>query len=254
VQPELDIGPLELKTFGICFALGFVAAGLVAARRLRELELPVDWAYEAVFAALAGGFVGARVDYLIQNWDTASDDLLGAAFSGAGLVWLGGVLGGAIAVLAWGWWRGFFGLRLLDFSAPLIALGYTIGRVGCQLSGDGDYGEPSDLPWAMAYPDGTEPTDVEVHPTPIYETLAMGLITFALWRLRDRLRPGLVFALWLVLSGLERLLVEFVRRNEAVAVGLTWPQLVSIAMIVAGLVWLARAPGIRPVPARQLRQ
>ena len=245
MQPELDIGPLELKTFGICFALGFVAAGLVAARRLRELDLPIDWAYEIVFAALAGGFVGARLDYLIQNWDTASDDVVGAAFSGSGLVWLGGVVGGAVAVLAWGWWRGFFGLRLLDFSAPLIALGYAIGRVGCQLSGDGDYGEPSDLPWAMAYPDGTEPIDVEVHPTPIYETLAMGLIAFALWRLRDRLRPGLVFALWLVLSGLERLLVEFVRRNETVAVGLTWPQLVSVAMIAAGSVWLLRAPGFR---------
>ena len=241
MQPELQIGPLELQTFGICFALGFVAAGLVAGRRLRELELPIDWAYEIVFAALAGGFVGARVDYLIQNWDVASDDVLGAAFSGSGLVWLGGVAGGAIAVLLWGWWRGFFGLRLLDFTAPLIALGYAIGRVGCQLSGDGDYGEASDLPWAMAYPDGTEPISTEVHPTPIYETLAMGLIALLLWRLRDRLRPGLVFALWLVLTGLERLLVEFVRRNEAVAAGLTFAQLVSVAMIAAGAAWFVRA-------------
>lgn len=238
MQPELNIGPLELKTFGICFALGFVAAGLVGARRLRELDLPIDWAYEIVFAGLAGGFVGARVDYLIQNWDTASDDLLGAAFSGSGLVWLGGVVGGAAAVLAWGRWRGFFGLRLLDYTAPLIALGYAIGRIGCQLSGDGDYGEESGLPWAMAYPDGTEPIDTPVHPTPIYESLAMGLVAFLLWRLRDRLRPGLVFALWLVLTGLERLLVEFVRRNDTAALGLTLPQLVSVAMMTAGLVWL----------------
>jgi phosphatidylglycerol:prolipoprotein diacylglycerol transferase len=241
VQPELDIGPLELQTFGICFALGFVAAGLLAARRFRELELPVDWAYEIVFAALVGGFVGARLEYVIQNWDTASDDLLGAAFSGSGLVWLGGVAGGAVAVLVWGWRRGFFGLALLDFAAPLIAVGYTIGRVGCQLSGDGDYGEASDLPWAMAYPEGTEPIDTEVHPTPIYESLAMGVIALVLWRLRDRLRPGLVFALWLVLSGLERVLVEFVRRNEAVALGLTQPQLVSLAMMAAGAIWLLRA-------------
>jgi phosphatidylglycerol---prolipoprotein diacylglyceryl transferase len=241
VQPEVSIGPLELKTFGMCFALGFVAAGLLGARRLRELDLPVDWAYEIIFAGLAGGFVGARVDYLIQNWDVASDDLLGAAFSGAGLVWLGGVVGGAIAVIAWAWWRGFLGLALLDLTAPLIAIGYAIGRVGCQLSGDGDYGEASSLPWAMAYPEGTEPTDTEVHPTPIYESLAMGLIALALWRLRDRLRPGLVFALWLVLTGLERLLVEFIRRNEAVALGLTFPQLVSIAMLAAGTAWLVRA-------------
>ena len=241
MQPELNIGPLELKTFGLCFALGFVAAGLLAARRFGELDLSVDWAYELIFAGLAGGFVGARVDYLIQNWDSASDDLLGAAFSGSGLVWLGGVVGGAIAVLAWGRWRGFFGLALLDFCAPLIAVGYTIGRVGCQLSGDGDYGQASDLPWAMAYPEGTEPTTTEVHPTPIYESLAMGLIAFALWRLRGRLRPGLVFALWLVLSGLERLLVEFVRRNETVALGLTQPQIVSVAMLAVGAAWLLRA-------------
>jgi phosphatidylglycerol:prolipoprotein diacylglycerol transferase len=70
----------------------------------------------------------------------------------------------------------------------------------------------------------------------------MGLIAFVLWRLRDRLRPGLVFALWLVLTGLERLLVEFIRRNEVAALGLTWPQLVSVAMVAAGVVWLARAP------------
>jgi phosphatidylglycerol:prolipoprotein diacylglycerol transferase len=240
VQPELQIGPLELQTFGICFALGFVAAGLVGARRLRELDLPVDWAYEIIFAGLAGGFVGARVDYVIQNWDTASEDLLGAALSGSGLVWLGGVVGGAIAVLAWAWWRGFLGLALLDLCAPLIALGYAIGRVGCQLSGDGDYGEESDLPWAMAYPDGTEPIETEVHPTPIYESLAMGLIALVLWRLRDRLRPGLVFALWLVLTGLERLLVEFVRRNDTAALGLTLAQLVSVAMIAAGAAWLVR--------------
>ncbi|MEA2472496.1 MAG: phosphatidylglycerol---prolipoprotein diacylglyceryl transferase [Thermoleophilaceae bacterium] len=241
MQPELHIGPLDLKTFGICFALAFVAAGLVGARRLRELELPVDWAYELIFAGLAGGFVGARVDYLLQNWDAAKNDLIGAAFSGSGLVWLGGVVGGTVGVLLWAWRRDFVGLALLDLCAPLLALGYAIGRVGCQVSGDGDYGKPSDLPWAMAYPDGTVPTDVKVHPTPIYETLAMGLVALLLWRLRDRVRPGILFALWLVLSGVERLLVEFIRRNDTAALGLTLPQLISVAMIAAGAVWLARA-------------
>jgi phosphatidylglycerol:prolipoprotein diacylglycerol transferase len=251
VQPDLNIGPLDLKTFGICFAGGFIFAGLLAGKRLRELELPVDWSYEIVFAALVGGFLGARADYLIQNWDTASDDLFESVFSGSGLVWLGGVVGGAIAVCAWGWRRGFFGLALLDLTAPLLAIGYAVGRIGCQLSGDGDYGSSSDLPWAMAYPNGTEPIHTTVHPTPIYETLAMGLVALALWRLRDRLRPGLLFALWLVLSGAERLLVEIVRRNDAVALGLTLPQLVSVAMVAAGVAWLARSPRplVRQAPA-----
>jgi phosphatidylglycerol:prolipoprotein diacylglycerol transferase len=90
----------------------------------------------------------------------------------------------------------------------------------------------------MAYPEGTVATDVPVHPTPIYETLAMGLVAYALWRLRDRFRPGLLFALYLVLAGLERFLVEFIRRNEDVALGLTQAQLISVAMIVAGGAWL----------------
>ena len=250
MQPELDLGPITLQTFGICFALAFLAAGAVLARRLREIGQPANWAYEIIFAGLIGGLVGARVDYLIQNWDKVSSDLLGNVFSGSGLVWLGGVIGGAAGVLLWAWRRGFLGMRLLDAVAVPLALGYVIGRVGCQLSGDGDYGEPSDLPWAMAYPDGTVPTDDRVHPTPIYESLAMGLVALVLWRLRDRLRPGLLFALWLVLSGLERLLVEFVRRNDPVVAGLTLPQLISLPMIAAGTLWLARARAPRLAPAR----
>jgi phosphatidylglycerol:prolipoprotein diacylglycerol transferase len=239
VQPELEIGPLTLQTFGIMFALGFIAAGLLVARRLKELGKPVDWAYEMIFAALVGGVVGARVDYVIQNYDSVSDDLLGNIFSGAGLVWFGGAVGGAIGVLLWARWRRMFNLTLLDICAPGLAIGYAVGRIGCQLSGDGDYGIPWDGPWAMAYPDGTEPTTDTVHPTPIYETLAMGLVTYILWRLRFSFRPGLLFALYLVLAGAERFLIEFIRRNDEVAVGLTQAQLISVAMVVAGGAWLA---------------
>jgi phosphatidylglycerol:prolipoprotein diacylglycerol transferase len=239
MQPELDLGPLTLQTFGVMFSLAFVAAGAVIARRLGELGKPPDWAYEIVFAALIGGLVGARVYYLADNWDAVQDDLLGNIFSGEGLVWYGGALGGAAGVLAWAAYRRFLGLALLDLVAPALALGYAVGRVGCQLSGDGDYGTPSDLPWAMAYPDGTVPTTAEVHPTPVYETLAMGLVAWLLWSWRDRLRPGLLFALYLVLAGLERFLVEFVRRNDEVLAGLTAAQLQSVVLMVAGCVWIA---------------
>jgi phosphatidylglycerol:prolipoprotein diacylglycerol transferase len=239
MQPELEIGPLTLQTFGIMFALGFIAAGALVARRLKELGKPVDWAYEMIFAALIGGIVGARLDYVIQNYDSVSDDILGNIFSGAGLVWFGGAVGGAIGVLLWARWRRMLNLSLLDICAPGLAIGYAVGRIGCQLSGDGDYGIPWDGPWAMAYPDGTEPTDVPVHPTPIYETLAMGLVTYVLWRLRFSFRPGLLFALYLVLAGAERFLIEFIRRNDEVAAGLTQAQLISIAMVLAGGLWLA---------------
>src|SRR5919197_2550669 len=117
MQPEIHLGPLELKTFGICFALGFLAAGAVLGRRLRELDKPGDWAYEMIFAGLVGGVVGSRLDYVVQNWSKVSDDLLGNLFSGSGLVWYGGAAGGVIAVVAWAWWRGWLGLALLDLCA-----------------------------------------------------------------------------------------------------------------------------------------
>ena len=89
------------------------------------------------------------------------------------------------------------------------------------------------------------PTTEEVHPTPVYEALAMGAVAFLLWRWRDRFRPGVLFAIYLVLAGLERFLVEFVRRNEPVAAGLTLAQLVSVAMIAGGLAWIARVQSRR---------
>src|SRR5919202_600635 len=186
MQPELHLGPLTLQTFGICFGLGFVMCGLVLARRFRELGRPADWAYEMIFAALVGGLVGARVDYMAQNWSKVSDDLLGNLFSGSGLVWYGGLAGGVAGALLWGWRRRWLTLAFADLAAVPLSLGYAIGRIGCQLSGDGDYGKASDLPWAMAYPDGTVPTHDRVQPTPVYETLSMGLVALLLWGLRDR--------------------------------------------------------------------
>jgi phosphatidylglycerol:prolipoprotein diacylglycerol transferase len=241
MKPEIHLLGISIKTFGLTFALGFLACGLVVARRLRELGKPLDWAYEIVFAALIGGIVGARGYYLIQNYSQVKHDLLGSIFSGTGLVWYGGAIGGAIGVIGWMRWRHVLELRMLDMCATALALGYAIGRVGCQVSGDGDYGIASSLPWAMGYPHGTVPTPpgVTVQPTPIYETVTMCLVAYALWRLRDRVRPGVIFALYLVLSGLERFLVEFVRRNSEVLAGLTAPQLESLGLLAIGLVWLA---------------
>jgi len=239
VYPELHIGPLTLQTFGLMFALAFLAAGALIAKRLKEIDRPVDWAYEMGFSALLGGIVGSRVYFLIQNWSSVKGDLLGNLFSGSGLVWYGGAIGGALAVVLWAWYRDFLGLALLDLAAPALALGYAIGRCGCQLSGDGDYGKAWDGPWAMAYPNGTVPTDHTVHPTPIYETLAMGFGAWMLWQLRDRFRLGVLFAIYLFYAGAERFLVEFLRRNSAVALGLTTAQWESLGMMLAGAVWIA---------------
>jgi len=243
MYPEINIGPITLQTFGLMFGLGFIAAGLVVGRRFKELSRPADWAYEMAFAALVGGLVGSRIYFLVENWSDVSDDLVGNLFSGSGLVWYGGAIGGAVAVLAWARWRGILTLLLADVAAVPLMIGYAIGRVGCQLSGDGDYGRPWDGPWAMAYPDGTVPTDMPVHPTPVYETLFMGTAALVLWRLRDRFRPGILFALYLIVAGFERFMIEFVRRNTDAALGLTQAQLTSVAMILAGAVWIAVVAG-----------
>ena len=171
MQPEIHLGPITLQTFGVMFALAFLAAGALLARRLQEWGKPTDWAYELILFALIGGLVGARLDFIIENYDSVKDDLLGNIFSGAGLVWYGGVIGGAIGVGLWAWWRGMLNAALLDLCAAPLALGYAIGRIGCQISGDGDYGKAWDGPWAMAYPEGTEPIDETVHPTPLEEHL-----------------------------------------------------------------------------------
>jgi len=250
VQPELHIFGLTLQTFGLMLGVAFIVCGWLTARYLEEIGKPKDWAYEFIFAAIIGGLVGSRLWWMAENWDQVSGDLLGSAFSGAGLVFHGGAIGGAIAVLAWSWHKGFMEGRTFDMGAAPLAAGYAIGRIGCQLAGDGDYGIPWDGPWAMAYPNGTVPTDVPVHPTPVYETIVMGIVTVVLWRLRHKLRPGNLFALWAVLAGLERFLIEFIRRNEEVVAGLTQPQLISLAMMIAGGAWLATHWGPAPAPAK----
>ncbi|HEY6761702.1 MAG TPA: prolipoprotein diacylglyceryl transferase [Baekduia sp.] len=238
MKPEIHVLGLSIKTFGLFFALNFAAWGLLAARRLKELGKPVDWAYEMVTVALVGGLVGARGYYLLQNHTKLG---IGDIFGGSGLIWYGGLIGGVIAVLYWAHRRDFLSLSLVDLAGPCLALGYAIGRIGCQVSGDGDYGKAWDGPWAMGYPHGTVPTapGETVHPTPIYETLVMGLLAFALWQLRDKVRPGVLFALYLVGSGLERFLVEFLRRNEHVLLGLTAAQLEALSLFVIGVVWIA---------------
>jgi len=249
--PEIQIGPLTLQTFGICFALGFLASGAVISRRFRELGYLPERAWEAIGAALVGGLIGARLDYLIQNASEMEGGIIANLFTGSGLVWFGGLIGGAIAVILWARWRKCLGDDLMGAVAVALAIGYTIGRVGCQLSGDGDYGEAWDGPWAMAYPDGAVSIDTPVHPTPIYETLVMGLVALGLWHLRNAVSGKALLAIYLICAGLERLLVELIRRNDAVLLGLTQAQVIACVMILGGaawLLWLVRHDGAGPVP------
>jgi phosphatidylglycerol---prolipoprotein diacylglyceryl transferase len=241
VLPELHILGFTLQTFGLMLALALVSSGVLVGWRLKELGLPVDWVYEIMFCAGVGGIAGAKLWYVVEKGD------LGSLFSGTGLVFYGGALGGALAVMAYARHRGFLDYRLFDMGAPALAIGYAVGRLGCQLAGDGDYGIPSNLPWAMAYPKGTVPTTVEVHPTPIYEFLVMGAVTIWLWRRRDKVRPGELIGWWAVLAGIERFLVEFIRRNDDIWGPFSLAQFVSVLMIVVGGWWLLRVRSREPL-------
>jgi phosphatidylglycerol:prolipoprotein diacylglycerol transferase len=129
---------------------------------------------------------------------------------------------------------------MAGMAAIPLAVAYGVGRLGCLLAGDGTYGTPTDLPWAMSFPEGTMPTTAEVHPAPLYEALAVFLIAALLWHVRDRLSPVALFGVFSVLFGFERLLVEFVRLNDDVLAGLTAPQLWSLALMAFGAMLVLR--------------
>lgn len=258
----LDFGFFRVYSFGLMVAIAFFVASWLVAKELERRGLEPSHMEGYPLAAMVGGVIGARLYYVAEHLDRLARDPFTTLFGGSGLTWYGGAAGGALTVLVMAWRRGQSLWSISDAFAPGLAAAYAIGRIGCQLAGDGDYGIPSDLPWAMAYPDAIVPTDVPVHPTPVYETMAMGLAAAVLWRLRTQpwANNGRLFGLYLILSGLERFLVEFVRTNSRVMLGLSVAQLTSLIAIAAGLWILAARPNLPdkahavPPPARSTRR
>jgi phosphatidylglycerol:prolipoprotein diacylglycerol transferase len=235
---------VPIESFWVAVFVGFLAALFVARSELGRQGYDASGAYDLILWAYVGGFVGARLFLVITEWPQFQRDPLGLLLSGSGWVWQGGVIGGAIAVAIKA-----RALRLpfgdvADLGGPCLALGQAIGRVGCQLAGDGDYGIPTTLPWGMSYPEGAVPTAERVHPTPIYEAALYLVIFVVLWRQRARPHvPGNLFGQYLVLTGAVRLAVEFVRRNAVLALGLTLAQWISLASIAIGVALLQRQRG-----------
>ena len=161
---------------------------------------------------------------------------------GMGFTWYGGLIGGVVAALVIVR-RHQLPLGVVAGAAAIpLTLAYGIGRLGCLLSGDGTYGKPTSVPWAMTFPNGVVPTNVPVHPTPLYEALAAVAIATVLWALGKRWTPPAVFGAYLALSGISRFLVEFLRINEPALLGLTQPQLWALAGLITGVVLIGRHP------------
>lgn len=226
-----EIGGLSLTSYGVSKALAALVAWWMIARELRRRGLDANPALTLTMAGLIGGFGGAKLYYLAENAGSLTIHDLG----GTGFTWYGGLLGGAAAVIVVSR-RARLPLPLVaGVTAAPLAFAYGVGRLGCLLAGDGTYGVPSDLPWAMSFPNGTVPTLERVHPAPLYEALAAFLVGALLLRLRGRVSDHLLFAISAVLMGLSRFLVEFVRLNREIAVGLTQPQLWSALLVAVGI-------------------
>jgi phosphatidylglycerol:prolipoprotein diacylglycerol transferase len=248
--PYLHIWHLNVPTFGLMLWLAAVAAAFVMDRGFRRVHIDAD-AVGIVAIAVVAGIVGAKLWHVIdtpaefqyQGWRVLWDS--------AGFAWFGGLVFGISALALQGWWAKIGALRTIDLAAPAAAIGYGIGRIGCFLSGDGCYGLPTNLPWGMSFPNGIEPTFVRVHPTPLYELAAGLLIGAWLWWRAGKPRPsGAILGEYLILTGIARFLVEFVRRNPKVLWGLSNAQLASAASVIAGIaiVWWAST---RPVTGSQ---
>jgi len=252
----IRIGPLMITGYGIMMMVAFLMAGWVMQRELKRRGLAEDYAADIVVAAVIGGIIGGKVWYaaLYRDWSTL--------FSRGGLVWYGGFLGGVLAVILNGWRRRVPMRFTMELVAPALAVGYAVGRVGCFLVQD-DYGTPTSLPWGMRFPQGwppstaqnlmrdfsvtlppgTQPTDVlAVHPTQLYEVALMLVAFWWIWRLRTHQRgAGWLFGWYLLLAGIERFLVEFLRAKDDRFLGpLTIAQGTSLVIALIGVAMLAR--------------
>ncbi len=244
--------PVGIHSYGVMLATAFITCSLLLGRELNRRGFQGEIATALVAAGAIGGIVGAKIYYVLFIADPFH---LHDMFSPSGLVWYGGLFGGSAGV-TWVILRSTNPfLPTIDIIGPLLLLGYGIGRIGCLLAGDGDYGPPSDLPWAMAFPNGTVPTDVPVHPTPIYETTISFIFFGILWSQRKKFVsiPGLLFGASLVGLAVERFIVEFWRLTPRVfpeTSSLSWltsPQLVSIILFCFGIffiMWMSKRPRV----------
>jgi phosphatidylglycerol:prolipoprotein diacylglycerol transferase len=248
--------PFAIYSLGVLWALAAVCAGYVVRLELKRYRLDPELASSMVFAAAAGGFVGARLLFILEEWQDFLRSPWDFIFSGAGFSWYGGLIGGTIAVTWWVRRHRLLWLKAADISAPALALGYGVGRIGCFLAGDATWGKVTDVPWGMAFPNAVAgwvdpltgvpyPAGVRVHPTQLYE-LVLSLCVFSvLWIFRKRRYPqGGIFWIYLVLAGSMRFLVEFWRVNPVLALSLTEYQWISFMLILPGGYLLYRK-GIR---------
>jgi phosphatidylglycerol:prolipoprotein diacylglycerol transferase len=226
------IGSFEVTSFGVMVAIAALVGLWLFRRELQRSGLPAAAADAGIVGVIAG-LVGAKLLWTVEH--AAEAPLTELLFSRGGLSWYGGLIGGVGAGLAYIVLRGWAVVPILAAATPALAFGHLIGRIGCFLVGD-DYGQPTDLPWGVAFPEGLPPTTVHVHPTQLYEALGLGVLGWLLirWR-REGVPDAAVLGRYLVGAGALRFVIEFIRVNERIAFGLSVAHLVSIAVVILGV-------------------
>jgi prolipoprotein diacylglyceryl transferase len=253
--PFLHLGPLTIPTFGLMVATALLVSAYVLQaefdRRRSQLERIEGYTSQRdegfLIIGVAGivGLIGARLYHVLESPSELFADPWPLLFSRFGFAWFGGFLGGFVALVVLARRLKIPVLEFLDICSPAACVGYAVGRIGCLLSGDGDYGMPTSLPWGMSFPNGVVPTTERVHPTPLYEFFIWLVIAGFLWHmgtktLRGPKAKGEIFANYLILTGIARFSIEFIRINPRSFFGLSNAQAASLASIVAGAVLLWR--------------
>ena len=257
---------------GLIFAALFVywdykeknAQKLPAPKTVEVTQHPYELMGSLIVWAAVWGFLGAKIFDNLEHWDTFIQDPIGGLLSFSGLTFYGGLICGGAAVLYIANKNGIKPLHMLDIGGPGMMLAYSVGRIGCHMSGDGDWGIPNlnpkpfnwlpDWLWAYTYPNNVanegEPIAncvgkfcrelaQPVYPTPIYEVIVCFILFLILWKIRHQIKsPGMMFGIYLMMNGLERFCVELIRVNSRYTVAgvpFTQAELISSLLFLSGL-------------------
>lgn len=239
-----EINGFQITSFGVLVAAGALVGLWLFRRELNYSRLP-EGAVDAAIAGVIAGLLGAKLFWVFEH--LGEDSFWALLTSRGGLTWFGGLIAGVGAGILYILLRGYPLIPVLAAATPALAVGHLIGRIGCFLVGD-DYGTPSDLPWAVAFPEGLPPTFERVHPTQLYEAAFLAVLAPLLLRWRHGgTADAVVLGRYLVLTSIARFLIEFIRINERVALNLTTAQWSAVAIAAVGAWFIATA---RPAPAR----
>jgi phosphatidylglycerol:prolipoprotein diacylglycerol transferase len=252
-----QIGPFTIYGYGLMLALGFIVGSYLLVSEFKRRKLDPNIANNITLIALVAGVAGSKILYLIENWPSFIRDPIGMTFNPGGLTYYGGFVLAAFSIYLYGKKKGIKFFTITDAIAPGLILGYGIARIGCHLAGDGDYGFPTTLPWGTNYSNGTYPpsvafqdfpeitsqfprgivpNNIPCHPTPVYEFIICALMCWFLWSIRKKTTPtGKLFMIYLMLAGIERFMIEFLRPNPRIIFGLSEAQLISLVLIALGL-------------------